>query len=204
MTNVLLFASIGTVVIALLFVLFYWIPKERKKRKLFQNKYYAKCLELKKSEIGYPTFVKARNALTYLYRVVPKEFTRREELHALYVERLTDVIKKSKEFDEIDVIFASFEKENEKDRQLWNDVKNFDPEVATKVERMVTNEVLLLQSCLTQKLTDDIQRQDLYLAAEGLHGFLLKQIVVPQQGSVLESQIKTLKAGFQKKKEYHR
>ena len=97
--------------------------RERLKRKIFQEKHYDKCLELKKAEAKVITFIAARNALTYLNRVLPyRGYPRERELYDFYVKALKEVIEKATSFGDLIIVFSSFENDNEKLDKVYNSI----------------------------------------------------------------------------------
>lgn len=178
-------------------VLLFLFRRERKKKNNYRTKYFEQTIDTKKSEAKTFNFVSARNAINYIDKVVYGSFQYKDKIQVFYIESITAHIEKSLNFKDLFNIFNCFEINNKIDQEIWNFIKDKNPQLIKYMEKIVLSEVEKLKSFSNSNLAED-EKIKMYLIVCNLEDFIRKNFIGLQKGTPLETNIISLKKLFSK------
>ncbi|MBP6857883.1 MAG: hypothetical protein KBC11_01690 [Candidatus Pacebacteria bacterium] len=178
-------------------VLLFLFRRERKKKNNYRTKYFEQTIDTKKSEAKTFNFVSARNAINYIDKVVYGSFQYKDKIQVFYIESITAHIEKSLNFKDLFNIFNCFEINNKIDQEIWNFIKDKNPQLIKYMEKIVLSEVEKLKSFSNSNLAED-EKIKMYLIVCNLEDFIRKNFIGLQKGTPLEANIISLKKLFSK------
>ncbi len=157
-------------------VLLFLFRRERKKKNNYRTKYFEQTIDTKKSEAKTFNFVSARNAINYIDKVVYGSFQYKDKIQVFYIESITAHIEKSLNFKALFNIFNCFEINNKIDQEIWNFIKDKNPQLIKYMEKIVLSEVEKLKSFSNSNLAED-EKIKMYLIVCNLEDFIRKNFI---------------------------